>query len=44
MASIRFENLGKSYGDNEVIRSLNFDVKDGEHLLKRKRLRRLKRL
>ena len=33
MASIRFENLGKSYGDNEVIRSLNFDVKDGEFMV-----------
>jgi multiple sugar transport system ATP-binding protein len=33
MASIRFDNLGKSYGETEVIKNLNFDVKDGEFMV-----------
>jgi multiple sugar transport system ATP-binding protein len=33
MASIRFDNLGKSYGETEVIKNLQFDVKDGEFMV-----------
>ena len=33
MASIRFNNIGKSYGETEVIRNLNFGVNDGEFMV-----------
>ena len=33
MASIRFDNIGKSYGEVEVIKNLNFGVNDGEFMV-----------
>lgn len=33
MKSIRFEHIGKRYGDVEIIRDLNFDVKAGEFMV-----------
>ncbi|MDD2700828.1 MAG: sn-glycerol-3-phosphate ABC transporter ATP-binding protein UgpC [Sideroxydans sp.] len=33
MASIRFDKLGKRYGDTEIIKNLAFDVKDGEFMV-----------
>jgi len=33
MASIRFDNIGKSYGETEVIKNLNFGVNDGEFMV-----------
>jgi multiple sugar transport system ATP-binding protein len=33
MASIRLDNIGKSYGDTEVIKNLNFAVNDGEFMV-----------
>lgn len=33
MKNIIFENVGKSYGKNEIVKSLDFEVKDGERLI-----------
>lgn len=33
MANIRFENVRKSYGDNVIIESLNFEIHSGERLV-----------
>lgn len=33
MASIRFDNIGKSYGETEVIKNLSFGVNDGEFMV-----------
>ncbi len=33
MASIRLENIGKSYGEVEVIKNLDFSVNDGEFMV-----------
>ena len=33
MASIRFDNIGKSFGETEVIKNLNFSVNDGEFMV-----------
>jgi multiple sugar transport system ATP-binding protein len=33
MASIKFDNIGKSYGETEVIKNLNFAVNDGEFMV-----------
>ena len=33
MASIRFDKIGKSYGDTEVIKNLDFTVNDGEFMV-----------
>jgi multiple sugar transport system ATP-binding protein len=33
MASIRFDKIGKSYGETVVIKNLDFDVKDGEFMV-----------
>jgi multiple sugar transport system ATP-binding protein len=33
MASIRFDNINKSYGDVSIIRNLNFGVNDGEFMV-----------
>jgi len=33
MASIRFDNINKSYGDVAIIRNLNFSVNDGEFMV-----------
>ena len=33
MASIRLENIGKKYGEVEVIKNLNFSVNDGEFMV-----------
>jgi multiple sugar transport system ATP-binding protein len=33
MASIRIDNIGKNYGEIEVIRNLNFSVNDGEFMV-----------
>ncbi len=33
MASIRFDNIGKSFGETEIIKNLNFSVNDGEFMV-----------
>jgi len=33
MASIRFDKIGKSFGETEVIKNLSFDVNDGEFMV-----------
>jgi len=33
MASIRFDNIGKSFGETEVIKNLSFTVNDGEFMV-----------
>jgi len=33
MASIRLDKLGKSYGETEVIKNLDLDIKDGEFMV-----------
>jgi len=33
MASIRFDKIGKSYGETEVIKNLSFSVNDGEFMV-----------
>jgi len=33
MASIQFDGIGKSFGDTEVIKNLNFSVNDGEFMV-----------
>ena len=33
MASIRFDSIGKSFGETEVIKNLNFSVNDGEFMV-----------
>ncbi|MBI5429382.1 MAG: sn-glycerol-3-phosphate ABC transporter ATP-binding protein UgpC [Nitrosomonadales bacterium] len=33
MASIKFDNIGKSYGETEIIKNLNFGVNDGEFMV-----------
>jgi ABC-type sugar transport system ATPase subunit len=33
MASIRFDKIGKSYGETEVIKNLDFSVNDGEFMV-----------
>lgn len=33
MASIRFDKIGKSYGETEIIKNLDFAVKDGEFMV-----------
>src|SRR5512133_1381696 len=33
MASIRFDKIGKSFGETEIIKNLDFSVKDGEFMV-----------
>jgi len=33
MASIRFDKIGKSFGETEIIKNLNFSVNDGEFMV-----------
>ena len=33
MASIRFDKVGKSFGETEVIKNLSFSVNDGEFMV-----------